>query len=522
MLTPEQIQEYRSKYGLGPAKTTQPQSNLTGNELLDSLKNSAKQYSQGTQEGGFFAEQATGVSPYQTGRFESSPLVPYSGKEGLVTGTLKTAANVPTSAVRLIEAAVNPKTYIGLGQTIAGGIQSIPGIKEWYDKHSSGRGAEILEGNREAFSQFVEQIGNQYGSYENIKRSVIEDPVGTALLLRGLLEGGAKMTTGKTSAALKTGAETVFPIEKAIGGVSKLKTKLKTNIEKMKTGETLTPEQITRKITQAKQQDISRVTTGLLELPKEEIMKKGTTFRDVSDKLQEAIDINEGKTSKIFERQKTIYPKKDAILVETTKSGKKIKSNYVDAALEKFKKLYESTNESPANKAELQDMIDYINKNGVTAEGVDLLAKKFGTEFKTKAFGKTGEPLTSTTSQEFENIRTGLKETARKLINNKEVRNIDKQTSRFIRAKDYIDKMDEKLQKYVSTHEKPGLLEKAGSLAGKLLNVKRFLRGLLGIGEDGVTKLGPVELEKRLPTLLKQLEDINKMTPEDILKKYGE
>jgi hypothetical protein len=31
-----------------------------------------------------------------------------------------------------------------------------------------------------------------------------------------------------------------------------------------------------------------------------------------------------------------------------------------------------------------------------------------------------------------------------------------------------------------------------------------------------------VELEKRLPTLLKQLEDINKMTPEDILKKYGE
>jgi hypothetical protein len=518
MLTPEQIQEYRSKYGLGPAKTTQPQSNLTGNELLGSLKNSAKQYSQGIQGGGFMAEQATGVSPYQTGSFESSPLVPYSGKEGLLTGALKTAANVPTSAVRLIEAAVNPKTYIGLGQTIAGGIQSIPGIKEWYDKHSSGRGAEILEGNREAFSQFVEQIGNQYGSYENIKRSVVEDPVGTALLLRGLLEGGAKMTTGKTSAALKTGAETVFPIEKAIDGVSTLKT----NIGKMKIGEQLTPEQITSKITQAKPKDIGKVTTGLMELPKEEIIKKGTTFRDVSNKLQEAIDINEGKTSKIFEGQKTIYPKKDAIITETTKSGKKIKSNYVDAAFEKFKDLYESTNESPINKVELQDMIDTVNKNGITAEGVDLLAKKFGTEFKTKAFGKTGEPLTSTTSQEFENIRTGLKETARKLINNEEVRKIDKQTSRFIRAKDYIDKMDEKLQKYVSNHEKPGLLKKAGSLAGKLLNVKRFLRGLLGIGEDGVTKLGPVELEKRLPTLLKQLEDINKMTPEDILKKYGE
>ena len=155
-------------------------------------------------QGGFFAPTPTGESPYETGSVLTSPITSYQpSQDESISGAFKQGlkiagqglANVPTSAARLAKAAVDPRTYVNLGRTLAGGIQSAPVVKNLFDKLvTTEKGKEVLQTNRDAFGGFVEGLKDQYGTAENIKRSLAEDPIGTILIARGLFEGGVKFS----------------------------------------------------------------------------------------------------------------------------------------------------------------------------------------------------------------------------------------------------------------------------------------------------------------------------------------
>ena len=156
------------------------------------------------EKGGFFAETPSGPSPYETGGLFTSPVTSYEPTaDTSIFGSLiqglkvsgQAIANIPTSALRLGKAAIDPRTYIGLGRAGAGGIQSIPGISNFYDAVvKTEEGKKALVENRITFQNFTEGLKDQYGSLENIKRSIAEDPIGTFVLARGLMEGGARLS----------------------------------------------------------------------------------------------------------------------------------------------------------------------------------------------------------------------------------------------------------------------------------------------------------------------------------------
>jgi hypothetical protein len=180
-----------------------------------------------TSSGGFFASAPTGTSPYQTGSFFTSPLVGYQPQESKTKGILGTLANLPSSAIRfgkgLFDMATGktPGGLMPFTQQLAGGVQEIPGVSSWFDKHvTSEKGKKLLAENRQAFD---EGLKRQYGSVENIKRSIQEDPVGTLLVARSFLEGGSaladKAGLPDVSARLGRAADLTSPT-KVAGAVS--------------------------------------------------------------------------------------------------------------------------------------------------------------------------------------------------------------------------------------------------------------------------------------------------------------
>ena len=226
-MTPEQIQRIREKAGYGalPAKTAPATDMVSRLRALVPHEEATEETTE--PEGGFFAPKPTGESPYETGSPFTSPLIPYGEeKRGAGEVAIGGAVNIPTSIIRLAKGLIDPRTYLNLGRAAAGGIQSIPGISDFYDKFSTEKGRETLAKNRETFDNFVEGLESQYGSWENIKRSIMEDPAGTAFVVRGLMEGASgvagKAGLPKTAKVLKTTGETVLPVEKVISGTQGL------------------------------------------------------------------------------------------------------------------------------------------------------------------------------------------------------------------------------------------------------------------------------------------------------------
>src|SRR5258708_38343968 len=155
----------------------------------------------------FFTGAPSASDPYQTGSMITSPVFGYKSDSSVITDVAQAAGNLPTSFTRLVSTLTNPSTYINLGKAAAGGIESIPGISDWYDRHATEKGLPTLTDSRATFDNFIQGLKDQYGSIENIKRSLVEDPAGSYLVFQGLVEGGAAAAekVGATGVAEKLG-----------------------------------------------------------------------------------------------------------------------------------------------------------------------------------------------------------------------------------------------------------------------------------------------------------------------------
>jgi len=104
----------------------------------------------------------------------------------------RTIGNIPRSAGEfgssMFEAIRHPvQSIMNIGQISAGGIQSIPGIKEFYDERSTNK--VILEENRQKFELVKDFFVERYGSGEKALNTLENDPVGFALDLSVVFSG---------------------------------------------------------------------------------------------------------------------------------------------------------------------------------------------------------------------------------------------------------------------------------------------------------------------------------------------
>lgn len=205
-----------------------------------------------------------------------------------------------------------------------------------------------------------------------------------------------------------------------------------------------------------------------------------------------------------------------------TKTGQ-VSRNYVKDALDHLKELYTSTADD-VSLSDVNGLIEKAKTTGLTKLEVNDISRIYGQEFGEKAFNKLGDPLTSVNAQMFENIRKGLKNTARSGIGGEAARKADSVVSTLYNTKRLVAKNVEAVQKLQQRIAERGLLEKAGHAVSKYADIltggtiRGLVGGLLPRGA-GYKVLNALDLEKRLERNLKIIKEASKSGNEaDILK----
>lgn len=155
-----------------------------------------------------------------------------TGEEGIIGGTAKSLGNVPSSALNLgeqvVSAVVNPiETAKAVKNLVAGAGAKIAeigfentdvgqSILQKMNNSRVARGLEPLKKDEsgklqgmdtpelQAFNQVGEYFANKYGGVDNLKKSVIEDPVGVLADAASVFTGSGAALRGTTIGAKAT------------------------------------------------------------------------------------------------------------------------------------------------------------------------------------------------------------------------------------------------------------------------------------------------------------------------------
>jgi len=251
-------------------------------------------------------------------------------------------------------------------------------------------------------------------------------------------------------------------------------------------------------ILQGKPEDVSKGITALKEIDTKDIK----TFSELSGKFDEKIKELSSVVDNELAKDTTKYGFDDFLISQSTKGGQEVKTNFAVRALQDLQELYTSIGDD-VSKAEIDEFVERVTKDGVTKKEINDLARLYGEEFSSKAFSKAGDPLTSVNAQRFENTRSGLKTTARMSIGGEEAQLADQKMSAIFKAKDLTDKMTNKVNDLKQKINERGLLESIGRNAVKFIDtitggtVRGAVGGLLprGVGNKVMNAL---DLEEAL------------------------
>lgn len=187
------------------------------------------------------------------------------------------------------------------------------------------------------------------------------------------------------------------------------------------------------------------------------------------------------------------------------------KLNYVKAALDQLKELYDSISD-PENSLRIESIIDKAKKDGLSLKEANDISREYGTEFGSKAFGKNGEALTSVNARAYENVRKGVKESVRSKTPGNMAANLDKQMSDMIKTKELVDKAKEKANALLQRVKQKGVGAKIGGAVATVADIasggilKGFVEKLIPRNMELKT-LNYLDLQKQLPDMLKKLDD---------------
>jgi hypothetical protein len=190
--------------------------------------------------------------------------------------------------------------------------------------------------------------------------------------------------------------------------------------------------------------------------------------------------------------------------------GKRISENYVRKAINQLGEMYKKTGDAPG-RIKIAALAEKAKKSGLTPSEINQLARDYGTEFGSKAFGKTGEALTSVNAQMFENTRKGLKEVARGFLKTDAAKQADRTLSAVINTRKLVEKQAQLTAQALGKFEDMGLLQRLGAKLTGLVDSTRsvFQRGnLTGVVTGGGkrTSMGVLDLEESLTKNLKIIE----------------
>lgn len=192
MLTPEQVQQYRSQAGL-------PTNGLGG------MTTSTNRQAELNSAWGVSAPQ----SPDEKSAAEYNPSFPAKTGEGPVDAGMKAAGNIPSSAINfaknLYEAIRHPVlTGEGVVSAVKGSGEAL-GREILSHTELADRVKKIDPSiDEQTFDAIVDHLKTRYGSLDNAQRTATNDPFGFGADVMGILAGGGALakTAGLTKGNL--------------------------------------------------------------------------------------------------------------------------------------------------------------------------------------------------------------------------------------------------------------------------------------------------------------------------------
>ncbi len=272
-------------------------------------------------------------------------------------------------------------------------------------------------------------------------------------------------------------------------------------------------------VLQGKPDDIAKGIKAFKEIDTTDVK----TYADLGKKIDESITTLSKRVDDELGKDLTKIPLSQLETTLKTKSGVEVKTNYVDTALKQMKELYEKTGDVKA-AADIDELIATATKEGLTKQDINNIARVYNTEFGSKAFGKTGDPLTSVNAQLYETVRKGLKGKAREGIGGAEAKAADEAISSLYNTKNLVTKNIDAVNKLQQKIAERGLTEKAGYYLAKYADIltggtiRGMVGGLLPRGA-GYKTLNALDLEERLQRNLEIIKRASEATDEAEINK---
>lgn len=235
------------------------------------------------------------------------------------------------------------------------------------------------------------------------------------------------------------------------------------------------------------------------------------TYEDLSNALGGSIEANLKKVDAAHDANPK--PIKLADLTQSAKStvGDKTvtaKINYVKEALAQMKQHYTAIRDVQG-AARIEALTRKAKTTGLTSSEVNALAREHGQ--KLNGYNANGQLASGITKQAAENIRQGLKTTARGLLEDKTAQTLDKHVSDMIRVKGLVDTMAKKVNKLEQRVVKRNVVEKVARGLGQAFDFvtfggpKAFVQKLFFPSNVGLKTLNSIDLENQLRTNLKNI-----------------
>lgn len=222
------------------------------------------------------------------------------------------------------------------------------------------------------------------------------------------------------------------------------------------------------------------------------------TYADLLERFNPTIETYAKRVDDALSVDKTVHPLDTLKTVEKTAGGKVIEQNFVEKAITQLQELYAKTDDL-VKAGEMDDLLAKAKASGLTKKEVNDIARVYGSEYK--AFNPaSGDPLTSVNPQMYENVRKGLKEVARRGLDDT-AKELDDTLSGLLNTRRLIEKNVESANRLRQKVDERGLGEKLGRLALTAMDLATF-----GTVKGAVLKMFPRGLGYKTKNYL-DLED---------------
>lgn len=264
-----------------------------------------------------------------------------------------------------------------------------------------------------------------------------------------------------------------------------------------------------------------------IEVGKRALRNIDTEGVQTYEQLNTRIDDRIGALANKVDSELAKYPEKykGEQLGKYTKVGDEtVVENPVIDAMNGLEDAYTKSGEA-VKAAKLRQLKSKLENEGLTVLELNNFAREYGIEFRDKAFTKLGDPKPGYNAENFENIRTSLKNVVRERIPDDVPKELDSQMTDLYKTQDLTKSMEDKVQKLYQKIKNRSLMQKLGGVVADVVDLaslgtmRGFVQKLLP-SNVGLKTANSLDLQEELARNLKKIERMldDKATDAEVLQ----